>query len=87
MSVGLFTLILVGIAALVVLAVVAIGYMGDSSRGKVREANRSLKSSKAREKIAVSALRSISNNAGNPALEAQIALDQIENLYQKELES
>ena len=87
MSVGLFTLILVGIAALVVLAVVAIGYMGDSSRGKVREANRSLKSSKAREKIAVSALRGISNNAGNPALEAQIALDQIENLYQKELES
>lgn len=35
--------------------------------------------------IAENALRSIAADSGNPRLEAQIALDEINNIYQKEL--
>ena len=46
---------------------------------------RALRETKRREAIGTAALRSIANGAASPALEAQIALDDIERSYYKEL--
>lgn len=48
--------------------------------------SRELRASKSRERIATKALRVIaSGSAGNPTYEAQAALDEIEGVYNKEL--
>jgi hypothetical protein len=79
MSALLFLIVVCGIIALAFGAVVVVPLLAGSSK-------RELRAAKSREKIAVKTLRVIANGtSGNPALEAQIALDDIENNYIKEL--
>lgn len=90
MAVGVFLLVIFLVIVLVALAVGVVSYLGSGApdtRRRIREANSIALAAKSREKIAVSALRSIANGSGNPTLEAQIALDNIDQAYTKELNS
>jgi len=90
MAVGAFLLIILVVVVLAVVAVSVVSYMGSGApdtRRKIREANNIALAAKSREKIAVTALRSIANGAGRPDLEAQLALDNIDQTYTKELNS
>lgn len=86
MSVGMFFLVIF-ISILAVLGIIVVlGYVGgNENRRDVREAKKEMLEARAREKVAVKALRTIANGAGNPTLEAQIALDNIDASYNKEL--
>lgn len=88
MSAGFVFLGFLIFVGLVFLAIVVVGFLngdGASNRRRLRDAEITAQNAKAREKIATKALRSISNGAGNPVLEAQIALDSIDQTYTKEL--
>lgn len=86
MSVGLaFGCLMVLIIVVLVGAVVSDLWQGRDDRKIVRDIKVSATLAKSREKIATKALRSIANGAGSPILEAQIALDEIEQTYNKEL--
>ena len=75
----MFLLVIVGIIVVAFGATVVVPLLAGSQK-------RELRAAKQREKIAVKTLRVIANGtSGNPALEAQIALDDIENNYIKEL--
>lgn len=80
MAVGTLLLIIAGIVALVLTVPAVVAYANSAGRTALREARREAVNAKAREKIATKALRSIRNDSGNPALEASIALDEIEAL-------
>lgn len=86
MSVGLFLLLLVVVVGLVIAVPSVVAFAsGSGKRTELREARTAALEAKAREKMATKALRSIANGAGNPSLEAQIALDEIDASYYKEL--
>jgi uncharacterized membrane protein len=90
MSVGTFFLAIILVVVLVMVGISVVGYLSSGardSRAELREARQMALAAKAREKIATKALRSIANGAGNPQIEASIALDEIEAYYQKELNS
>jgi len=53
--------------------------------GSGRDSRRELRSAARRASIATAALRRIANGAGSPALEASIALDEIDQTYEKEI--
>lgn len=55
-----------------------------AARAEKKNTAQALTVTRKREKIATQALRKIANGAGRPDLEAQIALDEIENTYEKE---
>jgi len=87
-SAGLFLLLLIFVGVLVVSVPAVVGYTKNSSRTELREAKKKLAIAARKERIADRALRSIKNDAGNPALEATIALDEIfalDNTDYKEL--
>lgn len=73
-----FLLVIVGLIVVAFGAAVVVPLLSGSQR-------KALTASRQREKIATAALRRIRNDAGNPSLEASIALDEIENIYTKEL--
>ena len=88
MSAGLLFLGFLIFVGLVFLAIVVVGFLsgdGAAARRRLRDAEITARNAKEREKIATKALRSISNGAGNPVLEAQIALDSIDQTYTKDL--
>lgn len=85
MPVGLFIVILLLSVFAVFLGVVMVGFIRDDSRSDAKTLRANLLNSRHREKVATKALRSIVNDAGNPILEAQDALDEIESSYTKEL--
>ena len=90
MSVGFFLLVVVILVVLAVAGRLVLGYAsGSDKRSEIRAAKADALFAKKKERIAVKALRSIVNNAGNPVLEAQIALDEIialeDSNYTKEL--
>lgn len=80
MSVSLFLLLIVGVAVLALAVPAVVGYANSAGRTALRQARQDALDSKARERIAIKALRSIRNDAGNPYLEASIALDEIDAL-------
>lgn len=80
MAVGTFLLLILAVVGLVIAVPAVVGYANSAGRTALREARREAVNAKAREKIATKALRSIRNDSGNPALEASIALDEIEAL-------
>lgn len=55
-----------------------------AARAEKKNTAQALTDTRKREKIATQALRRIANGAGRPDLEAQVALDDIENTYTKE---
>lgn len=75
MSVGvfIFLLSLIGMAIL--------GASSWLSARPTRDFRRELRSVSKREALATKTLRKIANGSGNPELEAQIALDELNNLY------
>lgn len=75
----MFLMVVVGVIVLAFGAVVVVPLVAGSSR-------RELAASKQRERILTRTMRVIANGtSGNPALEAQIALDEIDGTYTKEL--
>lgn len=75
----MFLMVVVGLIVVAFGATVVVPLLTGSQK-------KALSASKQRERIATKTLRSIANNnVGNPALEAQIALDEIEGIYTKEL--
>lgn len=90
MSVGMFFLVILLVAGVVIAGISVVGYLSSGAgdnRAELREARQLALNAKTREKIAVKALRAIANGSGNPTMEASIALDEIEASYQKELNS
>lgn len=90
MSVGMFFILIIIAVALVLGVVAMVGYFSDPSRdnrAEVREVKQKLVLSRERERVATKALREIANGAGAPVLEASDALDRIEALETKELNS
>lgn len=82
----MFLLIIAVLCVLAVILPALFHYIGNGdSRKDIREAKAEALSAKQREKIATKALRAILNGAGNPVYEAQIALDEIDETYTKEL--
>lgn len=75
------------ILAFFILILVGVAVLGGISFGAsfAMHRNRLERSHKQEAFIATKALRSIANGAGNPTLEAEIALDSINNLEMKEL--
>ena len=74
-----FLLVVVGLIVVALGAVVVVPLVAGSK-------SRELAAAKKRERILTRTMRVIANGtSGNPALEAQIALDEVESNYTKEL--
>lgn len=72
---------LVGLAALAMAGAAVVGYIGTRTSDTAKE----LVATKRQHAIALKTLRTIAAGAGRPELEAQLALEELNNLEIKEL--
>lgn len=86
MAAATLAFIILGIVVLVVAVPAGIAWLSDENRKKLGERTTALHIANAKLKIAEKTLKGISSDVlGNPALEAQLALDEIYALETKEL--
>lgn len=88
MAVGMFFLIVIGVCAFAMFMIIGLPFLAENRGRMTGQQKTELRNRRAQAKIAERALRQIANGtSGNPTYEAQIALDEINNYYDKELEA